>query len=637
MIQSLNDAKTLFQHAKNDYDKVKRRPNLNRERQNFVPQDGHANHILADKIRLKEALEVATAAVTYWESATDGLSVIPSSSEVMGSDGSDHFDFPMSSVDPSVVSEELDKSATQESQGDLDVKNSTEPLDDDLIEKMVISEVDSQIESLDNGTFNDIIPTQTANSNIFSVQSAALSEENDNAMAVDGPTGSYEADNRNLEAMLDDPTLDSSAVSINKRDSPEPEIPTAKGPSAESLLDLIKQKERTVDMLTHGIQRTPDEVMTLFKVIENLNGQIEQVRSKESQLSLKQEITRLLAMRKTLQTTIEHLEKSLACNIGSGRGAVERALEEQKADLGDVEAEILSKKSEVKKTKDQNVELKKAAENKAASEVQDGEEDAIPAGAEQWRKLNEAEREKLETNASKAFATYLNSGGSKHYNHTFRRTILTLQQAVPEAATTTREAAMMIHRNSRSNLVCRLHVISRRFPRDGQVHQGSQVHGIAHRSISGTKNQPLPAPPNHMHCGCSVEDVLIEFYIWKTSKIRSTNPALQLDGEPLFEGMGEMIIRPRLRSFIVGIFRGFSGLSLDDLYTGVGNSIEEEDYKRRLRVTQAVNFVAFLKESGVPAELTISAPPAEKGKQADERANEKVDEQGGDTDIGDEN
>lgn len=203
-------------------------------------------------------------------------------------------------------------------------------------------------------------------------------------------------------------------------------------------------------------------------------------------------------------------------------------------------------------------------------------------------------------NIKTAFSHYLKSQKRGKFNETFRRTVLTVQHVLPEAATTTRKAALMVHSNSWKNLVCRLHIASRNHPRDGQLHNNSQIHGVGHQPTHGTAENPAVPPPGHMHCGCLIDDVLLDFFLWKTLKICSTNPKLEAD-----EGMAQQVMAPRMRSFFVAVFRQFSGLTIDDLYTGIGTTVDDLSYRTRLGLLQAQNFINLLRESGVPAKLVL--------------------------------
>lgn len=75
---------------------------------------------------------------------------------------------------------------------------------------------------------------------------------------------------------------------------------------------------------------------------------------------------------------------------------------------------------------------------------------------------------------------------------------------------------------------------------------------------------------------------------------------------PAFEGMGQQVMATRMRSFYVASFRHFSGLTVDDLYTGVGITVNDPVYRIRLGLSQVHNIIGFLQGSGIPAKLDLS-------------------------------
>lgn len=89
------------------------------------------------------------------------------------------------------------------------------------------------------------------------------------------------------------------------------------------------------------------------------------------------------------------------------------------------------------------------------------------------------------------------------------------------------------------------------------------LQGVAYPKNTGTKKDPVVPPAGHMNCGCSIEHALLDFVWWKTVNIHSTNPASFIHEEP----MTNDLISCRIRSFIIEIFKDYSHLTLDDLFT----------------------------------------------------------------------
>lgn len=173
---------------------------------------------------------------------------------------------------------------------------------------------------------------------------------------------------------------------------------------------------------------------------------------------------------------------------------------------------------------------------------------------------------------------------------------------VPEAATTSREAAVMVHTNSFLNVVCRFHVSDKKYARDGMLISDNRIHGVAYKGDYGNSKAPVIPRLNHMNCGCLISDVLLEFFLWKTIKIRSSNPRL-----PGVEGLGNEILHPRKRAYMVQVFHQFTGLTVDDLYTN--GSPMDDAYIAGLRVVQATRCVLELQKMGIQATLQLPGMP----------------------------
>jgi hypothetical protein len=80
--------------------------------------------------------------------------------------------------------------------------------------------------------------------------------------------------------------------------------------------------------------------------------------------------------------------------------------------------------------------------------------------------------------------------------------------------------------------------------------------------------QGAEAAEGHLHCGCLIDVVLLDFFWWKTWVLHSTRPNL-----PVSEGLQGETISPRVRAFFVQAFIEATGMTIDDLYaSGIGIS-----------------------------------------------------------------
>jgi hypothetical protein len=92
-----------------------------------------------------------------------------------------------------------------------------------------------------------------------------------------------------------------------------------------------------------------------------------------------------------------------------------------------------------------------------------------------------------------------------------------------------------------------------------------------------------------MHCGCAIDDVLMEFFFWKTWTAMSTRPSLDV-----LEGLGDEVVPARLRAFTNQVFKRTMCLTINDLY---GDDYGTEKYEARLRLKQAAHMLQIVNKS----------------------------------------
>ncbi len=149
------------------------------------------------------------------------------------------------------------------------------------------------------------------------------------------------------------------------------------------------------------------------------------------------------------------------------------------------------------------------------------------------------------------------------FNLTYRRAARTICGFLPEAGTTSRSSALLCLTTSPLNILCRTHHMR---------HSASKCDSVTHfRGVAYSKSlsargtgikDPRTPEPNHMHCGCLIDDALLEFFFWKTVTARSTNPLLS----GVVHNMNGEVTPFLLRSFWVSQFKSTTGLTLDDIY-----------------------------------------------------------------------
>ena len=173
---------------------------------------------------------------------------------------------------------------------------------------------------------------------------------------------------------------------------------------------------------------------------------------------------------------------------------------------------------------------------------------------------------------------FLAAGDSKkaRISTTLRAMMRNIQPFIPRAATTNRKLARHCFLTSYGNYMCKHHQskAKRKPVIDGanQTVGGYAVTGVPHpRLISNDEMDNTPAA-GYMNCGCNEEDVLTEFFYWKTWTITSPTTGV-------VEHWLDQAFDPRARAFVVTAHREASRLTLNDLYAKCG---DEDEHRRQL-------------------------------------------------------
>jgi hypothetical protein len=140
--------------------------------------------------------------------------------------------------------------------------------------------------------------------------------------------------------------------------------------------------------------------------------------------------------------------------------------------------------------------------------------------------------------------------------------IRNVQPFLPHAATTNRALAKACFLISGANYMCRYHQFKSKHQGtlDGENELPGQpkVTGVAYPRICASGISPVDG---YWNCGCSEDDVLLDFIFWKTWSI--TSPVTQVS-----EGWLDQTLEPRSRAFCTTAFKAMHHLTLDEMYTG---------------------------------------------------------------------
>jgi hypothetical protein len=134
------------------------------------------------------------------------------------------------------------------------------------------------------------------------------------------------------------------------------------------------------------------------------------------------------------------------------------------------------------------------------------------------------------------------------------------QEFLPEAATTSRLLALDCLTTNRGNRTCVYHHNTK----SGKVYDGAEgskfkVTGVTlARTFKVKGKKGTLRQPGYFNCGCSEEVALLDFFFWKSWKVKNER------GDE--EGLGSQRVDPRLRLFFAECFMKVTMLMVDDLY-----------------------------------------------------------------------
>ncbi|KAF8059615.1 hypothetical protein FPV67DRAFT_1453986 [Lyophyllum atratum] len=190
-----------------------------------------------------------------------------------------------------------------------------------------------------------------------------------------------------------------------------------------------------------------------------------------------------------------------------------------------------------------------------------------------YEELSDEERDKLPGVVRREFRAFLGQDKTV-VSGTYRRMIRENQELLPEAATISRKLALHILTTTHGNSQCLYH---HKTKTEGKPNGPYLLSGTPGPRVTKSKTNPDPPPPapGLLHCGCEMDVALMDFIFWKTWKVMFASPN-RPDMAPIWEGMSSQMFEPRARMFIVNAFRNYTGLTLDKLYTGPGDTDVDE-------------------------------------------------------------
>ena len=179
-------------------------------------------------------------------------------------------------------------------------------------------------------------------------------------------------------------------------------------------------------------------------------------------------------------------------------------------------------------------------------------------------------RNALLADIMKGVNMFIRSPGDTELHPVTRAAIRTHQSIAPTAATTFRSLALDILTTNRDNILCPYHqeMDKRHQVWDGAPDAKYKINGVPMpRLVADTKKEARTKPSmerlkqGFLHCGCPTDAALWDFYFWKSLTLSA-----MVNGEEVTESVPRWT--PRERAFILEIFRKYTFLTIDDLYSG---------------------------------------------------------------------
>ncbi|KAG6822826.1 hypothetical protein H0H92_012425 [Tricholoma furcatifolium] len=205
-----------------------------------------------------------------------------------------------------------------------------------------------------------------------------------------------------------------------------------------------------------------------------------------------------------------------------------------------------------------------------------------------YANMDEKTKEKYRRAAQEALDEFLHRPNTTVINTTLRRMIRDNQEFMPRAANSSRKLAIELLSNNRTNVMCLYHHIH---DRDGAGQDGTGkyvLNGMPNpRLINQSKSDGIEPETGFLHCGCTEENALFDFFFWKTWELSAEDE----DGTVIKGSLRDQMLTPRLRAFFVQEFKKWTGVSVDDLYQ---NRMSKKEYSVKLYEKQ----IRLVKEDG---------------------------------------
>ncbi|KAG6834387.1 hypothetical protein H0H93_009972 [Arthromyces matolae] len=197
--------------------------------------------------------------------------------------------------------------------------------------------------------------------------------------------------------------------------------------------------------------------------------------------------------------------------------------------------------------------------------------DHYPILSKGYGQLSDEDKEEFIRAGRAVFRAFCNSSAEEKKVYEFPASLGTAvrmhAEVLPESASISRELAIAMLTSTFENKQCIHHMMNRKQSKEAQ---DFYITGVEAPRVMGKKgDRRREGSIKIFECGCSEESALWDFMIWKqlnVSKWKKKGDKKVL----ITEAFGPMTLDPRRRLLLIDALRSWSGLELEDMYTGAG-------------------------------------------------------------------
>ncbi|KAJ7085665.1 hypothetical protein B0H15DRAFT_950799 [Mycena belliarum] len=282
------------------------------------------------------------------------------------------------------------------------------------------------------------------------------------------------------------------------------------------------------------------------EVVASLQEEIASLVEEDQLLSVRIEKMRLSLQNTTLD---EIILEALAVAIDAAdvkRDDIEESIIKLQAKLSKTE------KGKVKETVDDMD--KEAIPIPEAANTQASDKKAHQVDERWYHTMTEEEKIDFANQGRMAISLFLEKKSPIPYDH--RRLMRFAPDYLPECSYTTRDLALHILRTTTKLNTCPFH--SMKASRKRAQDKPDDIIGVPFTASSIEVN----ALKGALSCGCNINEVLLDFILYKVGRAKSSNPAI-----PLLANLYKEPVETRHRTYMVQAFTAATGLTVDDIYT----------------------------------------------------------------------